>query len=136
MRRTSLIAILVTTASWACADQTPTIVPAPDPALAGTGAPLDASSNRMDIAVIGDVPYGPVATAVFPAFIEEIDGDPKVRRIVHVGDIKSGSTVCSDDWFAFIRASFDSFADPFGNLTIAQRAALEEAREHLKLVMV
>jgi hypothetical protein len=112
MRRTILIALAVATTSWGCVDETPTTTPNPDAALAATGTALDHSSNRMDIAVIGDVPYGPVATEAYPAFIESIDADPKVRRVVHVGDIKSGSTVCSDAWFDYIRESFDSFEDP------------------------
>jgi hypothetical protein len=113
MRRTVVTAVVSLPAGlWACTDETPTTVSEPSTAHAGLGTPLEHSSARIDIAVIGDVPYGPIAAAVFPAFIESIDEDPKVRRVVHVGDIKSGSTVCSDEWFATIRASFDSFADP------------------------
>jgi hypothetical protein len=64
------------------------------------------------LAVIGDTPYGAAQLANFPADIARINADPAVSRVLHLGDIKSGSTVCSDAYFAQIRAAFDSFADP------------------------
>ncbi len=67
-------------------------------------------------AVIGDVPYEPrspqSALSLMPTLIGSINQDPDVRRAIHVGDIKSGSTVCSDDWFQKIAASFATFSDP------------------------
>ena len=32
--------------------------------------------------------------------------------VAHLGDIKSGSTLCNDEYFAFVRSQFDRFADP------------------------
>ena len=110
MRRLLISSLVVIAA--ACADDGPVAVSPSDPAAAGLGTPVDASRNAIDIAVIGDVPYGSEATSAFPAFIEAINADPGVRRTVHVGDIKSGSTVCSDEWFDFMRARLDDFADP------------------------
>jgi Calcineurin-like phosphoesterase len=63
-------------------------------------------------AVIGDIPYGDAQIAAFPHRIGEINADPDVSLVVHLGDIKSGSSVCSDDYFAMIKADFDTFADP------------------------
>ena len=67
-------------------------------------------------AVIGDVPYEPrtpaSALSLMPALISSINADPDVRRAIHIGDIKSGSTLCSDSWFQSIAASFATFADP------------------------
>jgi hypothetical protein len=63
-------------------------------------------------AVIGDVPYGSSALALLPQLIAGINGDPNVSRAIHVGDIKSGSTVCSDEWFQSISNAFATFADP------------------------
>ena len=66
-------------------------------------------------AVIGDVPYEPrtpSALSVFPTLIGAINADPDVSRAIHIGDIKSGSTRCSDSWFQTIATSFGTFADP------------------------
>jgi hypothetical protein len=63
-------------------------------------------------AVIGDVPYGEVQLAAFPSWIAQINADPDVRSVVHLGDIKNGSSLCSDAYFATIRADFDTFEDP------------------------
>jgi hypothetical protein len=63
-------------------------------------------------AVIGDVPYGDAQIAAFPGWLRQINDDPDVRTLVHVGDIKNGSTVCSDEYFALIRHDFDTVEDP------------------------
>jgi hypothetical protein len=68
--------------------------------------------GSYSFAVIGDVPYGAVQIAQFPKVIAQINGDPDVRLVTHVGDIKSGSSVCSDAYFSQIRTNFDTFADP------------------------
>ena len=47
-------------------------------------------------AVIGDVPYGTAAVAAFPTLVGAINNDPAVSRVIHVGDIKGGSDLCSD----------------------------------------
>ncbi len=64
------------------------------------------------MAVIGDVPYGDPARASFPSLIGAINLDPEVQVVVHVGDIKSGSTQCTNDWFRAIYDDFQTFADP------------------------
>jgi hypothetical protein len=86
-------------------------------ALTAAGAaavPADAASPApgYSFAVIGDVPYGEDQIAAFPGWIRQINADPAVRAVVHVGDIKNGSSVCSDDYFSMIRADFDTFEDP------------------------
>ena len=73
---------------------------------------FDHGANGMDLAVIGDVPYGDAALASFPSLVRAINADPKVRLAVHVGDIKSGSTECSDAWYEEIGRQFDGFRDP------------------------
>lgn len=74
------------------------------------GVPDDRSAYTF--ALIGDVPYGADQVAKFPSWVQQINSDPAVRSVVHVGDIKNGSTVCSDEYFAMIRRNFDAFADP------------------------
>ena len=68
--------------------------------------------SRYTFAVIGDVPYGADQIAAFPGWIQQINSDPAVRSVVHLGDIKNGSSVCSNEYFDLIRADFDTFEDP------------------------
>jgi hypothetical protein len=110
MHRSIALGFLATLAV-ACSDPTrPTRTTASQPS--SSASPVTQSAAPLDIAVIGDVPYGDDALARFPALIDAINADPKVRLAVHVGDIKSGSTVCSDDWFSEIAQQFTRFADP------------------------
>jgi hypothetical protein len=70
------------------------------------------ASAAADLAIIGDTPYSADQIANFPNDIAAINADPSVSRVVHLGDIKSGSTQCTDAYFASIRQRFDTFADP------------------------
>ena len=79
---------------------------------ASAGTPETSSANRETIAVIGDVPYGAEQEATVGALVDAINGDPKVRLAVHVGDIKNGSTACTDERIRAIRTLFDTFEDP------------------------
>ena len=69
--------------------------------------------SAFTFAVIGDLPYGDDQIARFPAVVDQINADPAVQLVDHLGDIKSGSSVCSDDYFKRIRTQFDRFVDPF-----------------------
>ncbi|HYP46480.1 MAG TPA: hypothetical protein VEQ66_14940 [Propionibacteriaceae bacterium] len=82
--------------------------------LAAQAGPVQRGQHRTPytFAVIGDIPYGEAEVAVFSRAVDQINADPDVARVDHLGDIKSGSTVCSDDYFARIRSNFDRFADP------------------------
>jgi hypothetical protein len=72
----------------------------------------DSSAKRMALAVIGDVPYGIDQEASFGNLVTAVNADPKVRDVVHVGDIKSGSTTCTDARFAAVADAFARFEDP------------------------
>jgi hypothetical protein len=72
----------------------------------------DESANRVTMAVIGDVPYGDVQEATFGRLIDAINTDPKVRRVVHVGDIKNGATTCSEERLESVLTAFETFEDP------------------------
>jgi Calcineurin-like phosphoesterase len=87
-------------------------------AFASDGNALNSgSANPLTVAVYGDAPYGvnPADTSQFeatPAFIEAVNRDPKVRLVVHVGDIHSGKQFCTE---AYDRSVFDlwtEFKDP------------------------
>ncbi|MBD1539163.1 hypothetical protein HC749_13410 [Arthrobacter sp. S13_S34] len=72
------------------------------------------SSNgeAFTFGVIGDIPYGDAEVAKFPARIQDINADKDLKFVTHVGDIKNGSSVCSDEYFSTIRTQFDTFAHP------------------------
>jgi hypothetical protein len=63
-------------------------------------------------AVIGDIPYGAAAIASFPSDIAQINADPAVQWVDHLGDIKNGSSRCDDSYFQQIKDDFDQFQDP------------------------
>ena len=68
-----------------------------------------AQAQNFTFAAIGDVPYGPPAELAQLA--DTLNGKP-LAFTIHVGDIKSGSSLCSDDAFATVHALFERFAQP------------------------
>ena len=64
-------------------------------------------------AVIGDTPYGDEQEAAFPRLVADVNDDPDVSRVVHLGDIKNGSSTCDDERFLRLRDLFATFDDPF-----------------------
>jgi hypothetical protein len=96
----------------ACAVLAITSLTAAHATSAAAGTPETSSSNRTTIAVMGDVPYGTAQEATVGALADAINADPKVRVGVHVGDIKNGSTTCTNERITAVRALFDSFKDP------------------------
>ncbi len=78
-------------------------------ALALTSAlifPVSGFAQSFTFAAIGDVPYGPHEE--FAALVDKINTQ-SLAFTIHVGDIKSGSTVCSDETFLSVRQLFDRF---------------------------
>ena len=99
MRRPSLLPILAAGA----------LCPAAAPAGAIAKQPV---APAQTYAVIGDTPYGAAQLAAFPQDIAAINADPDASLVLHLGDIKSGSTRCDTSYFELIRSHFDTFADP------------------------
>ena len=62
--------------------------------------------------MVGDIPYGAAQAAQLPRWIDQINADRSVALVAHLGDIKSGSTLCSDAYFDQIRGQFDRFRNP------------------------
>ena len=86
----------------------------PPAAIAGNGNPVNADSeNPLALAVIGDTPYGPDQIEQFPALVADVNDDPKVRLVLHVGDVKSGGSPCSDERLELSRDLYETFKDPF-----------------------
>lgn len=69
-------------------------------------------SGPFTYAVIGDTPYGLPQLENFPNDVVEINADPSVQLVMHLGDIKNGSSECTTPYFEQIRADFDGFSDP------------------------
>jgi hypothetical protein len=82
------------------------------PLATGAASAEPSPRSTYSFAVIGDVPYGDTQITAFPGWIQQINHDPVVQSVVHLGDIKNGSSLCTDSYFDVIRADFDTFEDP------------------------
>jgi len=93
---------------------------------AGNGTPINTgSANTLTLAVFGDWPYGDAVFKAAPLLIGSINADPKVRLVIHVGDIHSGSQPCTGAGLVptpptalpgyndLIFGFFEQFKDPF-----------------------
>lgn len=85
---------------------------APSSAAGIPAAAVPESDQAFSFGVIGDIPYGAAEIAKFPARIKDINADSELKFVTHVGDIKNGSSVCSDEYFRHIRSEFDTFEHP------------------------
>ena len=74
----------------------------------GSQAPAPA---LLEIGLFGDMPYGDEGIAMWPALVADIDSND-LAFVVHVGDIKSGSTLCTDEWFSYMFNAFQSMRNP------------------------
>jgi hypothetical protein len=73
---------------------------------------LSTSVAPIDLAVIGDTPYGAAQIEDFPNLMAAIDADPRIGYALHLGDIKDGSSRCDDSYFAQIFAGFSTLTIP------------------------
>ena len=71
-----------------------------------------AGNGRFTFALIGDMPYGPEGELKFPNVIADINADRTLAFVAHDGDIKNGSSVCSDEMFANRLDRFNEIAHP------------------------
>ena len=80
---------------------------------AGNGKPINTgSANSLTLAVFGDWPYSQALLDVAPLLIHSINSDSRVRLVMHVGDIHSGSMPCTSEWNQGIFDLFQQFKDP------------------------
>ncbi len=70
------------------------------------------ATKATTIAVFGDLPYTPAQILHFENLPASVNADPDVSRAIHLGDIKSGSTLCEDATYVRVKATFDMFQDP------------------------
>lgn len=83
----------------------------------GAGKPAHSATatakHAFEFGVIGDVPYGPAQVERFPDMIDELSAQSReLEFLTHVGDVKAGSAVCSDEYFEMIRGEFDRLTLP------------------------
>jgi hypothetical protein len=69
-------------------------------------------AGHFSFAVIGDVPYGAAQIAAFPSMVDRINAEAGLSLAVHVGDIKTGSSPCTDEYNAMIKTQFNRFVAP------------------------
>lgn len=66
------------------------------------------------IGVIGDMPYTAAPQLpqleAFQGFINVMSADPKFNLVIHLGDLKGGSTACTDQYLRGIRDTLNSYA--------------------------
>jgi len=70
----------------------------------------------FEFALIGDVPYNvPPNTdsRQFDNLVADINSDPRIEWVLHAGDIKAGSTPCTDRIFDDRLKRYGAFAVPF-----------------------
>lgn len=81
-------------------------------ALAVSGAMPETAgaAGGYSFAVIGDIPYGSTQLGEFPKRIAQINADPTVSMVSHLGDIGTGN--CSTTYYQKIKSNFDRFVDP------------------------
>jgi hypothetical protein len=78
----------------------------------------DGSGNRsFTMAVYGDAPYGAnkddtTQTTATPAFVDDVNADPDVSTVIHVGDIHSGKQYCTRSYDQTIAGLWSHYADP------------------------
>jgi hypothetical protein len=74
------------------------------------------SHDSFSFAMIGDVPYGVAPYSDYPPFdhvIDAINQRHDLRWVIHTGDIKSGSTECSDELFFDRLERYNKINKPF-----------------------
>jgi Calcineurin-like phosphoesterase len=78
-----------------------------------TAQPVPPMPAAGSFALIGDVPYGTTAEPQFDRVIDAINAEPRVRFVLHTGDIKAGSERCDDALFQRRFDQYQRFAKPF-----------------------
>ncbi|QDY91128.1 hypothetical protein E7Y32_13615 [Arthrobacter sp. UKPF54-2] len=78
--------------------------------ISGAATETAGAATSYSFAVIGDIPYGSTQLGLFPKRIAQINADPNVKMVSHVGDIGSGN--CSSSYYQKIKSNFDKFVDP------------------------
>jgi len=68
------------------------------------------AAQPFTIGVIGDMPYTSQQLAAFQGFLNAMSVDPSFQLAIHLGDIKAGSSACTDEYIRGIRDALNSYA--------------------------
>jgi hypothetical protein len=71
----------------------------------------DTSETQFEIGLIGDIPYNAEQQHMTDVLFEHLDSED-IAFVVHVGDIKSGGSPCTDEVFFRERKRFESSDHP------------------------
>jgi hypothetical protein len=74
---------------------------------------VSTATAPIDLAVFGDTPYGATQIADIANFIASLNNDPSIIESVHLGDIKNGSSQCTDTYFQLVFNNFNALKKPF-----------------------
>lgn len=69
-------------------------------------------NGSFTFALIGDMPYGPEGDLKFPNVIADINADRRLAFVAHDGDIKNGSSLCSNEMYFNRLDRFNEFEHP------------------------
>lgn len=61
------------------------------------------NTHGFSFGVIGDVPYGDAEIQAFPSYVQDLNAHKELNFVAHVGDIKNGSSQCTDQYFEAIK---------------------------------
>jgi len=75
--------------------------------------PANVPGAGFSFALIGDLPYGGEQVVRFERLIDEINREPRVRFVVHAGDVKGGGERCDDELIQARFAQFQRFNRAF-----------------------
>ena len=75
--------------------------------------PPQGGNGAFSFGLIGHMPYGPEGDAKFPNVMSDINADRRLSFVVHDGDFKNGSSLCSNDTFLNRVDLFNQFRAPF-----------------------
>ena len=67
-------------------------------------------AKELSFTAIGDQPY--FSNEAFRQLITGINQHPRSKFTIHVGDIKNGASLCSDETFLEVKKLFDGFEKP------------------------
>ncbi len=71
------------------------------------------SGKTFSFALIGDLPYFPEDASRFDRLVRDINATPDLQWVMHTGDIKTGASVCSDEYLKGRLDIFQQFTLPF-----------------------
>ncbi len=70
-------------------------------------------AQKFEFALIGDMPYQDEDVEKFKVLVKELNQDRKIKWVMHTGDIKTGGTPCTDNYFLSRFQLYQRIKQPF-----------------------